>query len=553
MPTNQSDAPVQIKVDAGRWLGELPHNWNYIGYDECNYTYAPEGQELLAKFGAMGEKPYYVRAHHLFCTGNCHGTYKWGSTNVYLEGEDGQPIYNWTFMDLILDTILKHGCKPFVELGFMPLDLADPALYDRSKDNWNLKTYQSTGWNCPPKDYGKWYDLVYNLVRRCVDRYGAAEVESWYWELWNEPDIFYWRGTIEEFDKLYDYTAAAVKAACPQARVGGPSTTNPDLNRNSGQYLDIFLDHCVNGANYVTGQKGTPLDFITFHVKGGGYAADPLHRKRNPPSVKQVVRDVGIGYDILSKYPGLAKLECVLSEIDPDGWAAGGAWDNANLNFRNTEYYSSYVACTFDKLTKWSVAKGWDLKFLSWAFMFVAERCFEGTRAFSTQGIDKAILNLFRMYAKMGTQQIAFESTAAKDPLQYTDMWGFEEGSDVSGFAALNGAKSLEVLLYNHHDDWDRKDEVEVEVEVENLPFNGDGLTLQHYRVDATHSNAYAEWVRQGKPMYPAPGQYAAIKARDGLELVEPPQKVLLMDGKVKLSFRLPVHGISLLVLSPAA
>ena len=82
MPTTQSDAPVQIKVDAGRWLGELPHNWNYIGYDECNYTYAPEGQELLAKFGAMGEKPYYVRAHHLFCTGNCHGTYKWVDQRV---------------------------------------------------------------------------------------------------------------------------------------------------------------------------------------------------------------------------------------------------------------------------------------------------------------------------------------------------------------------------------------------------------------------------------------------------------------------------------------
>ena len=171
--------------------------------------------------------------------------------------------------------------------------------------------------------------------------------------LWNEPDIFYWRGTIDEFDKLYDYTAAAVKAACPQARVGGPSTTNPDLNRNSGKYLDIFLDHCVNGTNHVTGQKGTPLDFITFHVKGGGYRADPLHRKQNPPSVKQVVRDVGIGYDILSKYPGLTRARSVLSEIDPDGWAGGGAWDNTNLNFRNTEYYASYVACAFDKLTRW--------------------------------------------------------------------------------------------------------------------------------------------------------------------------------------------------------
>jgi xylan 1,4-beta-xylosidase len=548
--TAQSDTPVQIKVDAGRWLGELPHNWNYIGYDECNYTYAPEGQELLAKFGAMGEKPYYVRAHHLFCTGNCHGTYKWGSTNVYLEGENGQPIYNWTFIDLILDTILKHRCKPFVELGFMPMHLVDPAHYDISRDNGRFTAYQSVGWACPPKDYDKWHDLVYNLVRRCVDRYGVTEVETWYWELWNEPDIFYWRGTIEEYNKLYDTTASAVKAACPQARIGGPSTTNPNLERNSGKYLDSFLDHCVNGTNYVTGQKGTPLDFITFHVKGGGYRADPLHKKQNPPSVKQVVRDVGIGYDILGKYPGLTQLECVLSEIDPDGWAAGGAWDNANLNFRNTEYYPSYVACAFDKLTRWAAAKDWDLRFLTWAFMFVGERCFEGTRAFSTQGIDKAILNLFRMYARMGTQRVAFESSAAKDPLEYADMWGFEEASDVSGFATLTSNKSLEALIYNHHDDWGRGDEVEVEVEVENLPFGVDGMTFQHYRIDATHSNAYAEWVRQGKPMYPAPGQYSAIKARDELELLESPQKVVLMDGKIRLCFKLPVHGISLLVLS---
>jgi len=541
---------VQIKVDAGRWLGELPHNWNYIGYDECNYTYAPEGQALLAKFGALGEKPYYVRTHHLFCTGNGHGFYKWGSTNVYLEGEDGQPIYNWRFIDLIFDTILKHGGKPFVELGFMPMHLVDPTHYDYTKDDGRFTGYQRVGWACPPKDYGKWHDLVYHLVAHCVARYGAAEAATWYWELWNEPDIFYWRGTIEEFNKLYDYTAAAVKAACPRARVGGPGTTNPNLERNSGKYLDSFLNHCVNGVNHVTGQQGTPLDFITFHVKGGGYRADPLHKKQNPPSVKQIVRDVGIGYAILSKYPGLAQLECVLSEIDPDGWAAGGAWDNANLNFRNTEYYPSYVACAFDKLTQWSAARGWDLRFLTWAFMFVGERCFEGTRAFSTQGIDKAILNLFRMYARMGRQQVAFESSAAKDPLQYADLWGFAEGSDVSGFATLTNNKSLEVLIYNHHDDWNRKDEVEVQVEVENLPFDGEGLTLRHYRIDAAHSNAYAEWVRQGRPMYPAAGQYAAIKACDGLELVAPPHRVMPLDGKIKLSFTLPVHGISLLVLS---
>lgn len=545
--------PTQIRVDAGHWLGELPHNWNYIGYDEINYTYVPEGQELLAKFMAMQEKPYYIRAHHLLCTGNGHGFYKWGSTNAYREDEAGNPLYDWTMVDLVLDTILRYRCKPFVEIGFMPLHLADPAHYDATQDTWRLKHYQDYGWACPPKDYQKWYDLIFNLVRHCVERYGAEEIKSWYWELWNEPDIFYWRGTIEEFNKLYDYTAAAIKAACSDARVGGPGVTNPTPERKSLEFLDKFLDHCANGANYYTGQQGTPLDFTSFHVKGGGYRADPLHRKQNPPSVQQILRDTQTGYEIISKYPAFKQLECVLSEIDPDGWAAGGAWDNANLNFRNTEYYPSFVAASFDKVTKFAQRNGWDLRLLTWAFMFVGERCFEGTRAFSTQGIDKAILNLFRMYAQMGQQEVLFESTGTKDPLTYADKWGNAEPPDISGFAALSGNRNLSVLVYNHHDNWDLSGDYTVELSIENLPFDSDEVLLKHYRIDHSHSNAYAEWVRQGRPDYPAPGQKEVIKARSELELLEPPRQLSAVGGKVTVNFDLALHGISLLVLAPAA
>lgn len=550
--STDSPKPTQIRVDAGTWLGELPHNWNYIGYDEINYTYTPEGEELLAKFMALQEKPYYVRPHHLLCTGNCHGFYKWGSTNAYLEDEAGNPIYDWTFVDLTFDTLLKYNCKPFVELGFMPQDLVDPAHYDTAKDNWTAQQYRAVGWACPPKDYQKWYDLIYHLVRHCIDRYGEDEIKTWYWELWNEPDIFYWRGTVEEFNKLYDYTAAAVKAACPDARVGGPSVTNPSPERKSVEVLDKFLAHCVSGTNACTGAIGTPIDFLSFHVKGGGYRADPKHRKQRPPSVKQVLRDTVYGHTIISKYPTLKNLECVLSEIDPDGWAAGGAWDNANLNFRNTEYYPSFVAAAFDKVSRYARQQNWDLKLLTWAFMFVGERCFEGTRAFSTQGIDKAILNLFRMYGKMGNQEVLFESSGVKDPLAYTDHNGFGETPDIAGFATLAGNKELAVLIYNHHDDWDMQEAHPIDLTLENLPFDTPSLTLKHYRIDQEHSNAYAEWVRQGKPMYPAPGQRAAIKAREGLEVASPPQQVVATGGKVNLRFTLPVHGVSLFVVAPA-
>ena len=546
--------PTNIQVDAGAWQGELAHNWNYIGYDEINYTYAPEGQALLAKFAELQEKPYYVRAHHLFCTGNCHGTYKWGSTNAYLEDDHGSPIYDWTFVDLVFDTLLKHGCKPFVELGFMPQDLVDPTRYDAAKDDWIQRNYRSYGWACPPKDYQKWYDLVFALVRHCMERYGVAEIDSWYWELWNEPDLdYYWKGSVEEFNKLYDYTVAAVKAAYPQARVGGPATTNPRIEGKSGRFLDAFLDHCANGVNHYSGQQGSAIDFTSFHVKGGGYRADPRHRKQPPPAVKQILADVQAGRAIISKYPAFKDLECVLSEIDPDGWAAGGAWDNANLNFRNTEYYASYVAAAFDKVSAFARRERWDLRLLSWAFMFVGERCFEGTRAFSTQGIDKPILNLLRMYARMGTQAVLFESAGAQDPLAYTDLWGMGQAPNIGGFATLSGSKSLEVLIYNHHDDWDLRGEYPIALDVVHLPFASSDVRVTHYRIDQAHSNAYSEWLRQGRPMYPAPGQHAAIAARDGLELLAPPQETKLNAGALRLEFSMPVHSVSLVCITPAA
>lgn len=539
---------LTIKVDAGQPLGELPHNWNYIGYDEINYTYTPEGQALLGKFGAMGGKPYYVRVHHLLCTGNCHGFYKWGSTNAYLEDDDGNPAYSWDIVDLVFDTLLKSGCKPFVELGFMPSQLADPKYYDLATDDWMQRKYRAYGFASPPKDYQTWHDLIFELVQHCIARYGLDEVKSWYWELWNEPDLdYYWLGTIEEFNKLYDYTAAAVKAAHLDLRVGGPGTTNPIEGRRSAEFLDKFLDHCVNGINSITGQRGTPLDFLSFHVKGGGYRADLRPHDLTPPSRKLILSYIQTGYDIIAKYPGLAQLECVLSEIDPDGWAGGGAWDNPVLNFRNTEYYPSFVAAAFDRVTRFGQQHQWDVKLLSWAFLFVGERCFEGTRAFSTQGIDKPILNLFKMYAKMGSQQIAFESTAAKDPLTYTDICGRGEAADVSGFATLS-ENSLSILIYHQHDDWDATGEVEITLDVENLPFQND-LILTHYRIDGELSNAYAEWLRQGKPMYPTSEQYAAIKSRDGLETLEPQRKLIPSNGKISLTFQLPVHGVSLLTI----
>ena len=538
---------ISIKVDAGKSIGLLQHNWKYIGYDENNYTHTPEGEELIAKFGRLGDGPYYFRTHHMLCTGNLHGIYKWGSTNAYTEDESGNPVYNWETVDRILDVYHRNNGKPFFELGFMPFHLVDPKHFEGMGDWQQFEEYKKTFWSYPPKDYQKWYDLIFNLVRHCVDRYGEAEVLTWYWELWNEPDIFYWRGTPEEFFKLFDYTEAAVHAVLEGAKLGGPGTTDPNPGANSLMFMEAFLDHCANGLHAITGEKGIRLDFATFHTKGGGFPFK-LNAPKDTPSIRKQVSQVKTGLEALNRY-GYGSLEVVLSEADPDGWAAGGQYDNQNMNFRNTEYYASYVACGYHQIERVARSMQADVRPLAWAFLFRGERCFEGTRTFTTQGIDKAVLNAFKMFARMGTRELGFASSGENDVLAYRDNFGTGETPDISGMASTSDDGRLQILIYSHHDDCDIESEADIELHITGISLQGPVL-VKHARIDASHSNAYAEWVSQGKPDYPNDAQYADIKSRDKLELLTPPVTVIPTDGKLSLSFTLPAHAVSLLELS---
>ncbi|MDR3121599.1 MAG: hypothetical protein LBU58_09775, partial [Clostridiales bacterium] len=532
----------------GKWTGTLAHNWNYIGYDECNYTHSPGGMALIEKFGKL-EKPYYMRAHHMLCTGPCHGAYKWGSTNAYTEDENGNPVYSFAVIDRMCDIWLANNCKPFFEIGFMPLDMVDMSDV-RTTAHSLYSEYKRIGWNRPPKDYGKWYDLIRALIEHLLSRYGRAELESWYFELWNEPDIFYWSGTHEEFCKLYDYTEAAVHGVLPSLRFGGPATTGArSQNAAAANYLRDFLVHTKTGKNHKTGETGTRVDFTSFHAKGGGYAFTTSKALEKTPSVKSLLNQVKICAGII-KECGYGDLECVISEADPDGWAAGGRFDNPAFDFRNTEYYASYVASAYKNIRDIAVEMKMDIRPLAWAFMFEGERCFEGTRTFSTQGIDKAVMNVFRLYAKLGGQLVSLTSSRGLDPLGYKDDWGAGEGAEINGWATLTGTNSVEAFIYCHEDTWDRDGVYNIEFNAENLPFEGP-CRVTRYLIDKDHSNACAEWVRQGRPDFPAEGRYAAIKARDGLEFACPPQDVILTDRKARLAFDLPVKSVTMIVIEP--
>src|SRR4051794_18443178 len=301
--------PVTIHVDANARLGPMAPIWAMFGYDEPNYTYTANGKKLLGELAAASPVPVFVRAHNLLTTGDGTPALKWGSTNAYTQDAAGRPVYDWTIVDRIFDTYVERKMKPLVEIGFMPEALSThPQPYKHEwKPGTNAPLY--TGWTYPPADYDRWRDIVSEWARHCVARYGAREVESWYWEVWNEPDIGYWHGTPEEYQKLYDYAADGLKRVLPGARIGGPTVTGPNGARTQ-DYLRGFLEHCARGANAATGKTGAPLDYITFHAKGAPRVVEG-HVRMN---VGNQLRAIDNGFRIVASFPEFRDTPIVIGE-----------------------------------------------------------------------------------------------------------------------------------------------------------------------------------------------------------------------------------------------
>ena len=225
----QSDV-VSVYVDATQRGEPLKHVWQYYGYDECNYTTTPDCVDLMKTVAQINAQPTYLREHFLLNSGDGTATLKWGSTNAYTEDKDGRPVYSWQIMDPIMDAVVASGCRPLVEIGFMPRDLSSRPEPYRNSDTYKL----DGGCFYPPKDYEKWAELIRQWVRHSAARYKNVE-ENWLWELWNEPDIAYWHGTHEEYCKLFDHTEKALHEVLPRATLGGPHTAG------SGRFLRDFL------------------------------------------------------------------------------------------------------------------------------------------------------------------------------------------------------------------------------------------------------------------------------------------------------------------------
>jgi xylan 1,4-beta-xylosidase len=537
LPAQQA---VTIKVNVSKSIGSFEPVWAWVGHDEPNYTYSDEGRSLLTQLSQLSSYPVHDRTHNLLTSGDGTPALKWGSTNAFTRDASGRPVYNWTIIDRIFDTYRTTGITPFVEIGFMPEALSPhPEPYQH---HWPRDF--ATGWAYPPKDYQEWSDLIYAWVRHMVDRYGAAELAKWEWEVWNEPDIFYWHGTVDEYCKFYDYTVAAVRRALPNARVGGPATTGP-ANNPAAEFLRNFLEHCANGTNYATGKKDVPLDFISFHAKGRSRLVD----RRAELNIGAHLRDIDQGFAIIEKFPTLRQLPVILSESDPESCAACDATSHAENGYRLSSQYASYEADLVSGSL--AVAQRHQIKLegsIAWAFTFPGQPIFAGLRSLTTRDIDLPVLNLFRMFGQMKGERVAAESTGALD-LDAVLQSSVRTKSDVNAIATRDSHR-INVLVWNYHDNSADPPAAEIHLRIQGLPEGVSQMLLDHWRVDKDHSNAHTAWKMMGSPQSPSADQYELLKAAGQLQLLDSPRWVAVQAGAIELMFTEPGEGVSLLDLT---
>ncbi len=240
-----ADVPRRI-IDADVAVARGPMNRMHnfcVGAGRANEGLRADWQRQLRKVREdCGFR--YIRFHGLFCD----------DMGVYFEDKHGNAIYNWQYIDELFDFLQSIGMMPFVELGFMPNAMA----------SGSQTIFWYRGNVTPPKDYAKWEAFVAAFVRHVTERYGPDEVRTWYFEVWNEPNLDgFWMGNPEkksfeewapgaraEYLKLYEYSVRAVKSVDPTYRVGGPATAGEG-------WIDETLAFCA--------ERAVPLDFVSTH------------------------------------------------------------------------------------------------------------------------------------------------------------------------------------------------------------------------------------------------------------------------------------------------
>jgi xylan 1,4-beta-xylosidase len=291
-----------------------------------------------------------------------------------------------------------------------------------------------------------------------------------------------------------------------------------------------------------------PLDFISFHAKGSPKIANG----EVTMGISHELRDVDAGFALIESFPEFKHLPVILSEADPEGCAACSEKMNPANAYRNGTLYPAYTAAAYARIFQLADEHGINLiAMLSWAFEFEGRDTFEGFRSLATNGIDKPVLNFFRMAAKMSGERVSVESTGAV-PLDVIVDKGVRGAPDVDGLATVNGRRAI-VMVWSYQDSQGtvaQDPAVTGNVTVSGLPAGVKRARVREWRIDDTHSNAYTVWKAMGSPAHPDAEQTTKLEAAGKLQELGAARDIAVDDGAVKLQETLPGESVSLFELT---
>jgi xylan 1,4-beta-xylosidase len=500
---------VQIRVNAAHSAGPFKHKWEIaLGSEHLSYMFKGDINEHVKAAGAglrAGNKLahdtlgiQYIRAHGILMD----------DLSVYTEDAAGNPRYDWTKVDRLYDMLRQDGLKPFVELSFMPKALA--------AERHAPKIFKYKGNSSPPKDYAKWRALVAALAKHLIDRYGRAEVETWPFEVWNEPDVkvevTFWNGSRDEYFKLYDYAADGLKSVDPNLKVGGPVAAFT-------YFQEPFLRH-VTSENFATGAHRAPLDFLDLHnyyLPASDYR--PLLRRYGLAEVPVYYTEWGVSPEYGDKVndTAYAAAETVSGLADSLDLVASISYWTASDYFEESGdpkklFHGGFGLIGLDGLRKPRY----------WAYYLLHQL---GTEKLAVSGSGDGFGGLVKTLATRGP------------------------------FASGNLDGGVEVLLSNATPEHDKSAgsalNRHIALTVSGL-MPGVSYRVEHNRIDNDHSNVYGAWKAMGSPRWPDGGQMGELHQRDELQALVPPGTVTAnQQGEVMLEFDLPMPGVSMVKMSP--
>lgn len=420
----------------------------------------------------------------------------------------------------VFDNVLKCGMKPFVELSFMPRAIASGKKVGlRYRNNITM-----------PKNMDRWCDLIEKFIRFLFERYGEAEVRTWYFEVWNEPDLpIFFKGKQKDYFRLYEATARTIKKIDPQLRVGGPSTS-------ACRWVSEFKEHCE--------KNNIPYDFLTtHHYPGDSFGntfgvGDALKMmKATHDNAKNGV-DLG---DTLTDYffkPDVYRnwTKGILRKMDEQARLDAGDNPLFMTEWNSMAVYSSPVHD--EKYSAAFLVKSvMDLKGIMDAYMFwccsdvfeelfILGKPFHGSYGIvNNDGIPKPNFWGFKLLSQLYPNRLDLPTT----------------NEDVEYSVFVDGDKT-QILLYAQDFDYNKHDTTQIEITI-----NAAVSSITKQVIDDTHCNPKAEWLKLGKPDLLTPAQVADIKGKTRLTAEE--QVFTCENGVTKISLMLGTNDVVLLTL----